>query len=55
MAKITHVVAEITLKVVVVTFSVAKITFVVDETTFKVAVIIFFSGQDHFCGGCDNV
>ena len=53
-AKITYVVAEITLKVVVVTSAVAKITFVVDETTFKVSVITFSSCQDHFCCGCDN-
>ena len=53
-AKITYVVAEITLKVVVITSSVAKITLVVDETTFKVAVITFCSGQDHFCSGCNN-
>ena len=54
-AKITYVVAEIPFKVVVVTSSVAKITFVVDETTFKVAVITFFSGQDHFWSGCDEL
>ena len=54
MAKITYVVAAITLKVVVVTSSVAKITFVVDEPTSKVAVITFFSGLDYFCSDCNN-
>ena len=38
-AKITFVVAEITLKVVVITFLVVKITFVVTEIIFKQVVI----------------
>ena len=38
-AKITFVVAEITLKVVVITFSVVKITFAVAEITFQVVLI----------------
>ena len=53
---LAFVVAEIAFQVpvVVVTSSVAKITFLVDKTTFKMAVITFFSGQYHFCRGCDN-
>ena len=52
--KIIFVVAEIIIGEHVVTSSVAEVTFVVDETTFQVAVITFFSGQYHFCSGCDN-
>ena len=38
-AKISFVMANITIKVAVITSSVAKISFVVAEITFKVAVI----------------
>ena len=53
-AKITFVVDGIIIKEHVTTSSVAKITYVVAETKFKVAVSTFFSGQNHFCSGCDN-
>ena len=42
MAKITFVVAEITLKVAVIISSVARIIFVAAEITFKVALITYY-------------